>query len=387
MPRTEAPPSYRLHKARHCAVVTIDGANHYLGRYGSAESYSQYLELISGWVTQRIGPQTQSPGKRDQSLTVGALILAYWQHAQVYYVKNGTPTDEQDGIQAALRPLRNVYGHTPVTDIGPRELKAVREVLIDKGLSRRVINQYIERIKRMFRWGVENELTPAGIYHALAEVAGLKKGRSRAREAPPIQPVPDQDIAAVRPHLSAVVWAMIEFQRLTGCRPGEVCQLRPGDVDRTKAIWCYRPGSHKTEHHGSERRIHIGPLGQAVLAPWLLRAADTYCFNPRESIRSEPREATLTNTGVDSVRRPRPGRRGDHYTSHSYRRAIERACLNAGIPTWAPNRLRHNRATELRQRYGLEAAQTVLGHRKADVTQIYAERDFQFAEKVMGEIG
>jgi len=31
MPRTSRPPSYRLHKARKCAVVTIHGRNHYLG--------------------------------------------------------------------------------------------------------------------------------------------------------------------------------------------------------------------------------------------------------------------------------------------------------------------------------------------------------------------
>ena len=33
MPRTNRPPSYRLRKARKCAVVTIDGRNYYLGAY------------------------------------------------------------------------------------------------------------------------------------------------------------------------------------------------------------------------------------------------------------------------------------------------------------------------------------------------------------------
>ena len=39
MPRKKSPPSYRLHKARNCAVVTIDGQNHYLGAYGSPDSH------------------------------------------------------------------------------------------------------------------------------------------------------------------------------------------------------------------------------------------------------------------------------------------------------------------------------------------------------------
>ena len=38
------------------------------------------------------------------------------------------------------------------------------------------------------------------------------------------------------------------------------------------------------------------------------------------------------------------------------------------IPDWHPNQLRHTRATEVRKQFGLEAAQVVLGHAKADVT-------------------
>jgi hypothetical protein len=35
----------------------------------------------------------------------------------------------------------------------------------------------------------------------------------------------------------------------------------------------------------------------------------------------------------------------------------------------------------------LEAAQVVLGHSRADVTQVYAERDLTLAEKVALEVG
>ena len=36
---------------------------------------------------------------------------------------------------------------------------------------------------------------------------------------------------------------------------------------------------------------------------------------------------------------------------------------------------------------GLEAAQVALGHAKADVTQVYAERDTELAREVMRKIG
>ena len=48
---------------------------------------------------------------------------------------------------------------------------------------------------------------------------------------------------------------------------------------------------------------------------------------------------------------------------------------------WAPNQLRHSAATEVRKVYGLEAAQLVLGHASADVSQIYAERDMNKARE------
>jgi hypothetical protein len=78
---------------------------------------------------------------------------------------------------------------------------------------------------------------------------------------------------------------MVRLQRLVGARPTEICLLRPGDVDRSAPVWVYRPAEHKGEHHGRERLVFIGSKGQAILAPYLLRAADTYCFSPEDAER------------------------------------------------------------------------------------------------------
>ena len=47
MLRTNSAPSYRFHKAWNCAVVSIDGKNHYLGPYHSPESFEKYNRLIA----------------------------------------------------------------------------------------------------------------------------------------------------------------------------------------------------------------------------------------------------------------------------------------------------------------------------------------------------
>ena len=43
------------------------------------------------------------------------------------------------------------------------------------------------------------------------------------------------------------------------------------------------------------------------------------------------------------------------------------------MPVWTPHRLRHSAGTIVRKRYGLDAAQIVLGHRHAKTAEIYAE--------------
>ena len=51
------------------------------------------------------------------------------------------------------------------------------------------------------------------------------------------------------------------------------------------------------------------------------------------------------------------------------------------------SQLRHSCGTEVRRKYGIEAAQVVLGHTTANVTEIYAERNLKLAVNVAKEIG
>lgn len=54
---------------------------------------------------------------------------------------------------------------------------------------------------------------------------------------------------------------------------------------------------------------------------------------------------------------------------------------------WHPNQLRHSYATRIRKLHGLEAAQVLLGHSRADVTQLYAARNEELAVSVAAEVG
>ncbi len=61
--------------------------------------------------------------------------------------------------------------------------------------------------------------------------------------------------------------------------------------------------------------------------------------------------------------------------------------MKAKVPRFHPNQIRHTVGTEVRAKFGLEAAQVLLGHSRADVTQTYAERDMAKAVEVARKIG
>jgi integrase len=265
--------------------------------------------------------------------------------------------------------------------------------MVKSGLSRGVINARINRVRRVFKWGVSYELIPSSVYESLRTVPGLQRGRSTAREAPPIQPAPDEHIKATLPFLPAPVRAMVELQRLTGCRPGEAMAMRAVDLDTNGPVWAYRPASHKNKHRGKDRVIFLGPQAQEIIKPFLTTNLEAYLFSPRGSVeemrrrRAEQRKTRRTPSELKKRKAKSRCVPSEKYNRRSYRQAIVRACKKAGVPEWSPLQLRHTAATEIRAKYGVEAAQVILGHARADVTQIYAERDLSRARDIMGEIG
>ena len=69
----------------------------------------------------------------------------------------------------------------------------------------------------------------------------------------------DETIQATLKELKPVVRDLVRFQRLTGCRPGELFIMRPMDIHRAGDVWRYVPMEHKTEEYGHKRVIFIGP--------------------------------------------------------------------------------------------------------------------------------
>jgi integrase len=400
-------PSYRLHRGSGQAFVQHRGKRFYLGVHGTEDSREKYRQFVAELMkSPTITPSiVEAPERVD--ITVVELAASYREWATGYYRKNGEPTGHLQRVWAATAALAELYGRIPAKDFGPLKYQALQASLIAKGLSRNYINSLMGDIRRAFRWASANELLPVTVYQSLGTVSGLKQGRSEARETAPVLPVDRSVVAATLACLSPIVADMVRLQMLTGMRPGEVCQVRPSDIDTTVDPWQYRPERHKTQHHGRERVVHIGPQAQELLHGYLHRPAEGHCFSPAEAVamqlaaRSAKRRTPISCGNRPGTNRKRQTKRsaGTSYDVHSYRRAIARGVKIANrerrkldpaavpLPNWHPNQLRHTAATEIRRQFGLEAAQVALGHSSADITQIYAERNYGLAAEVAKKIG
>ena len=179
--------------------------------------------------------------------------------------------------------------------------------------------------------------------------------------------------------------------------------MRTADIDTSGRVWTYTPERHKTEHHGRERKIHLGPTTQSILRLWPRAELGAYLFSPAEAMaerRAEMRERRKTRVQPSqrSRAKSRPEKSpGDVYTTESYRRAIAYGVKLANadrakrgeseIPSWHPHQLRHSAATRLRKEFGLVVARAVLGHSSPVVTEMYAELDGAKAAEAIERVG
>ena len=375
-----ATPKLSYHKAREQYYARFDGKMVYFGK-DPAEAHQRFAEALT--LYENGNPVT--PRTKEDALTIVEASDRFLRAFEGYYPES----NEHEHMKRALQRLCGLFGRLPLTELGPKRLKSFQARLVQQGeLSRKGINRSVSYVRRFTAWCVSEELCPPSVHEALRTVPPLRRGKTAAPETEPVRPVPHEHIEAAKEQLPSPVQAIVDLLLFTGARPSEILSLRPADIDTSTDPWQTRPVTHKTAWQGRDRMILFGPKAQAVLRPFMLRDSDAYMFSPKESERERHNKATV-HRRPNQAPNPRKTKRtlGDAYTSDSLRRAIEYACKKAGVPKWTPYRLRHTAATEIRRQYGLEGAQVVLGHAALGVTQVYAERDFEKAARIISEVG
>lgn len=413
-------PAYRKHKKTGRAVVSIyrtDGSRTETllpGPYGSEESRQEYERLLA---QLRTNSGRMPTGTVRKDITIAELVLKFLEHATTYYVDPITkqPTSEVTSCRDGLRPLCRLYADLPASEFGPLALQTLRQAMVSGswltdeekdfrtknnrpiGLARTTTNKHISRVKLAFKWASSVELIPASVHAALATVAGLRRGRSAARETEAVKPVSSALIDDTLPHLPPVVRDMVKILLLTGMRCGELCIMRACDLDMTGETWLFRPERHKALWRDKERVIAIGPTAQDIIRQYLTVNTSAYLFSParqEELIQAERRAKRKTPLWPSHLKRndtkKKPSRKrppGDRFKVGAVNRAIGVACKKANIPHWHVHQLRHSASLAFSREMGLEAARAALGHATVNMSALYAGRDLEAAKSVAAKIG
>jgi integrase len=405
VPTSNHVPKYCYHRASGQGCVYLGGRTIYLGIYRSKDSRDKYNKIMADWLAAG-----RVLARDTQRITVAEVVAAFRRWAREYYGPDSRTPENFDG---ALKPVVKDFGRIPAADFRISQLKGVRQSMIDAGRVRGNINHLINKIRYVFRWAAENSLIRAEVYFELKSVAPLRRGRGGAVEGKPVQPVPVEHVEAVIPYVSPQIGAMIRLQLLTGMRAGEVVIMRGVDIDTAGMVWVYRPVRHKTMNLGHTREIFLGPKSQDVIRPFLKTDLSAYIFSP---IDAEAQRRKLIHAArqrpMNEGNKPGSNRKQQYknqyrnrYNPSTYLTAIYRGCDRAfpapdDVPVdsekirawkrehrWHTHQLRHTAATELRRQYELETAAAILGHRRVEATQIYAERNLFAARQAMAEVG
>lgn len=396
MPREKSStPTYQYHTSGQ-ARVYLDGRYFYLGEYDSPASYAKFYALLATYMKNgKSMPEDALDRVADAPVTVRCLTAEFREHAKTKYAKNKTQKSKYDNICTLLD---DEYADVSVTDFGPRRLAKVRELLLattnkqKRRNCRNYINQQVRLILAVFRYGVSREIVPPETIVALKSLGPLEYGQTEARESDPVQPVDIEAVRLTAEFLSPQIKAMVRIQAATGMRPSEVCVMRPIDLEkRPDGVWVYRPAKHKTAHRGKKKEVPLIGDAKLALKPFLDRPDEDYFFKPCEAAewhlqQKNAKRKTPPNQGNrrgyskasrDGTRKPR--KYHERYNKDTYRRAIERAAKQAKTDHWFPYQLRHTAASVIREALGIEAAQAMLGHSRAAMTEHYAKQSLDRA--------
>ncbi len=343
MPRPKSlVPKLCIDKSRNRAFCKVDGKFVVLGPAGSAAAQAAYGRLLTALAGQSVDAAIEAakcrqsvPREPKSSTSLNEVFQRFAIERLPKYA-----AAERRCIKSAIKTARELYGLTDAEDFDVLRLRTVREAMIRKGWSRSFINKQVKRLRMVIRWAVGWKLVSQTLADSLKTVESLEAGETDAPESAPRGAVRAEHIEAVRPFLTERYRDIIDLICLTGARSGEIIGLTTGMIERTGDVWRCELAKHKTAHKGKSRVLFFNAKAQLIL---------------RKYLKPDP-TARLFRT------------RGDRLSA-----SLKDACIEAGVPEFTPHWLRHTVATKIVDEMGIEAAQRLLGHCGAAMTQHYSK--------------
>jgi len=271
---------------RNQAFSKHNGKRIYHGVWGTSEAEKNYKRFLAALLENPVLPLRLGEG--------GDVLVAELADEFLEHIEPRMGKTDYLHYKYAVAYLLEVYGELAVNEFSPKKLKVVRSQMVKAGtLCRKMINRYVGKIRRIFVWGVGEEIVKSTVSDALKAVKDLRKGEEGTRDNPPRQEVPDNVIEATLPFLPPTVAAMVQVQWLTGMRPSEVFNMTVGSIDRSRSngLWYYSP-RHKTEEHIGEKPIPLGKPEQRLIEPYIVdKKAEAAIFSPRQAVKERAEQA------------------------------------------------------------------------------------------------
>lgn len=338
-------PTLSHHRATHRGYITWKKRRVYIPGRWPADQKNPPLEIVAGYgeILRRLAREVQADGTQDSTQDFAQAEkqvvphIPVWRLAKDFLVWARTHyqvSNEAESLAFAIKPLVELFGELPAADFSPKKLKAYRAHLEAQGKTRQGVNKKCNLVKRVFRWGAEEELIPVTVHQALRVVSPLRKGHTAAPESVRKGLVDEETVKATLPHLPRQVAALVELGLHCGARPSELCRITTGAIDRTDAeVWFFVPVTHKTASRGKVRQIPLGPKCIEILKPFLRDdEPDAFLFSPKErmeELRQEMRASRQTKVQPSQLDRSKaePEKKPrDRYDTDSLIGAIHAAC-------------------------------------------------------------
>jgi len=336
-------------------VVRYQGKTHYLKRSDGTSCKPGTKEALAAY--NRLCLELQSnPGyvapSGETDVTIDELAAAYLTHA-----KARLRSDYPNVCTIVNDFLLPFYGDEyPVKKFTPKCLKKVREVMIQsRRFCRGTINKYTSRIVTIFAWGVSEELVQETTHRALKTVRQLEEGHPGTWENAPREDISFDVVNQVLGVMVPTLQAMVQVQGLHGMRSGELCNMRVGEIDRSRVhktgFWYYTPASHKTQKKTGKKTVFpLAEYEQKLIEPYLTgKTAPEAVFSPRTAMKEHATERRAnrktkvppSQAAKAETRAANPKQYAEFYNPDSYRKAVKYAIAKVNRQLPENERVRH----------------------------------------------
>jgi integrase len=390
-------PSLCRHKEKNLSYVRGPAPErrfHYLGETGHPDTMIRYREFAAAFIARGGWPEGFFAGEKDTGPTVGDLVKSF--RAEMQDRRGGW--DSYTEMAASL--LEEVYGYKPIGAFNGRDLQTGYRFLAKSGkYNRLTCNKSLGACKRLFRYGVMIGMVSPETFAQIEAVEGIRKNEiaelsESTKRMPVSEDVVRETLSFMPPVLQAALWTLW----YSGARPSEVLTLRVKDVLRTGEIWTATLSEHKTASAGRSRVLHFGKQAQVWMGPYLLQPPDSIIFSPKQAVKERAAACKVHRREKQKPNKKKTARTlNDYYGSRELGRAVERAIEACNekrkeegrepIPHWTPYMMRHSAASRVREQFGLDGAQALLGHSSVGITEVYAHLDNKKAAEIALALG